>query len=85
MKEEPPGFMRGECQKDASFVPISEELIITHKFLEPPVEKVAKAVGVSAPTYVKAKAVVEAAEQDPAKAPLVEEMDRTGKDDEVGQ
>jgi hypothetical protein len=42
-------------------------------------DKVAEAVGMSGRTYEKARAVVEAAEADPAAAPLVEEMDRTGK------
>lgn len=42
-------------------------------------DKVAAAVGMSRPTYVKAKEVVEAAEAEPDKyAPLVEQMDRTG-------
>jgi ParB-like chromosome segregation protein Spo0J len=44
-------------------------------------EKVAAAVGMSGKTYEKAKAVVEAAEADPGLAPVVEEMDRTGKVD----
>jgi N6-adenosine-specific RNA methylase IME4/ParB-like chromosome segregation protein Spo0J len=40
--------------------------------------KVASAVGMSKPTYEKAKAVVEAARQEPQKyKPLVEEMDKT--------
>ncbi len=41
-------------------------------------DKAAAAVGVSRPTYEKAKAVVEAAERDPVLAPVVEAMDRTG-------
>lgn len=44
-----------------------------------PTSRAAKAVGMSRPTYEKAKAVVEAAEKDPELAPIVEEMDRTGK------
>lgn len=44
-------------------------------------DKVGAAVGVSGKTYQKAVAVVQAAEQDPALAPLVERMDRTGKVD----
>jgi hypothetical protein len=44
-------------------------------------DKVADAVGMSPRTYEKAKKVVEAAEADPALAPVVEEMDRTGKVD----
>ena len=44
--------------------------------------KVAKAVGMSAPTYRKAAAVVAAAEKEPEKyAHLVEEMDKNGKVD----
>ncbi len=43
-------------------------------------DKVGAALGMSGRTYEKAKAVVEAAEADPEKfAPIVEEMDRTGK------
>lgn len=43
-------------------------------------DKAAAAVGLSGPTYEKAKAVVEAAEADPETfGPVVEEMDRTGK------
>jgi ParB family chromosome partitioning protein len=48
-------------------------------------DKVAEAVGLSGRTYEKAKKVVEAAEADPAAAPLVEEMDRTGKVDPAYQ
>lgn len=45
-------------------------------------DKVAAALGVSGKTFEKAKVVVEAAEQDPeAFAPVVKEMDRTGKVD----
>ena len=44
-------------------------------------DQVAAAVGMSGPTYEKAKAVVEAAEADPSLAPIVEELDRTGKVD----
>jgi ParB-like chromosome segregation protein Spo0J len=44
-------------------------------------DKAAKAVGMSRPTLEKAKAVVEAAKADPSLAPVVEEMDRTGKID----
>jgi ParB family chromosome partitioning protein len=45
-------------------------------------DKVATAVGLSAKTYEKAKAVVAAAEADPeANGHLVEQMDRTGKVD----
>lgn len=40
--------------------------------------KAAEAVGMSRPTYEKAKAVVEAAAEDPSLEPIVEEMDRTG-------
>jgi ParB-like chromosome segregation protein Spo0J len=48
-------------------------------------EKAARAVGMGKDTYRKAKAVVEAAEQDPQLAPVVEEMDRTGKVDPAYQ
>ena len=42
-------------------------------------DRVAAAVGMSRPTYCKAKEVVEAAEEEPELfAPIVEEMDRTG-------
>lgn len=42
-------------------------------------DRVAAAVGMSRPTYKKAREVVEAAEEDPDTfAPVVEEMDRTG-------
>jgi ParB family chromosome partitioning protein len=45
-------------------------------------DKAAAAVGMSRRTYEKAKAVVEAAEQDPVGCgPIKEEMDRTGKVD----
>jgi ParB-like chromosome segregation protein Spo0J len=45
-------------------------------------DRVAEAVGMSGKTYEKAKAVVEAAEKDPAQhAETVAEMDRTGKVD----
>ena len=45
-------------------------------------DKVAAAVGMKARTYEKAKAVVEAAKQDPKRfGPLVKEMDKTGKVD----
>jgi ParB family chromosome partitioning protein len=44
-------------------------------------DKVAEAVGMSGRTYEKVKAVVEAAAADPALAPVVEQMDRTGKVD----
>ncbi|HUT56718.1 MAG TPA: ParB N-terminal domain-containing protein [Phycisphaerae bacterium] len=44
-------------------------------------EQVAAAVGMKPRTYDKAKAVVKAAEADPSLAPVVEEMDRTGKVD----
>jgi hypothetical protein len=45
-------------------------------------DKVAAVVGMSGKTYEKAKAVVEAAEQEPEKfGPAAEEMDRTGKVD----
>jgi ParB family chromosome partitioning protein len=48
-------------------------------------DKVAGVVGLSGRTYEKAKAVVEAAEADPALTPVVEEMDRTGKVDPAFQ
>lgn len=41
--------------------------------------KVAKVVGMSRPTYERAKAVVEAAKQDPSKRRILDEMNRTGK------
>lgn len=44
-------------------------------------DKVGAAVGMSGRTYEKAKAVVQAAAEDPDLAPLVERMDRTGKVD----
>lgn len=45
-------------------------------------DKVAAAVGMKARTYEKAKAVVEAAKQDPKRfGPLIKEMDKTGKVD----
>ncbi len=47
-------------------------------------DKVAQAVGMSGKTYEKAKAVVEAAEEEPEKhAATVAEMDRTGKVDQA--
>lgn len=42
-------------------------------------DKAAEAVGMSRPTYEKAKKIVEAAEADPTLKPIVEEMDVTGK------
>jgi ParB family chromosome partitioning protein len=48
-------------------------------------DKVAEAVGMSGRTYEKAKAVVAAAEANPALAPVVEDMDRTGKVDPAFQ
>ncbi len=43
------------------------------------IDKVASAVGMSRPTFTKAKELVEAAEREPDEfAPLVERMDRTG-------
>jgi ParB family chromosome partitioning protein len=48
-------------------------------------DKVAEAVGMSGRNYEKAKAVIEAAEADPSLAPVVEEMDRTGKVDPAYQ
>ena len=43
-------------------------------------DKIAERVGMSGQTFVRAKAVVDAAKSDPAKyAALVEEMDRTGR------
>ena len=42
-------------------------------------DHVAQAVGMSRPTYTKAKEVIEAAEANPALLPMVEEMDKTGK------
>src|SRR5260221_152450 len=42
-------------------------------------DKVAEAVGMSGRTYDKAKVVVGAARENPSLAPVVEEMDRTGK------
>jgi ParB family chromosome partitioning protein len=44
-------------------------------------DKVAEAVGMSGRTFEKAKAVVQAAERDPALGAVVEEMDRTRKVD----
>jgi ParB-like chromosome segregation protein Spo0J len=44
-------------------------------------DKVGAAVGLSGRTYEKAKAVVAAAQEDPALAPLVQEMDQSGKVD----
>ncbi|MDY0307642.1 MAG: hypothetical protein RBR18_14515 [Desulfovibrionaceae bacterium] len=44
-------------------------------------DHVASALGASGRTYEKAKAVVTAAEADPDLAPLVAQMDRTGKVD----
>jgi len=45
-------------------------------------DKAAKAAGMSRPTYEKAKAVVEAAQEDPEQfGPVQEEMNRTGKVD----
>jgi ParB-like chromosome segregation protein Spo0J len=48
-------------------------------------DKVAAKVGMSGRTLDKAKAVVEAAEQDPGLVPVVEDMDRTGKVDPAFQ
>jgi ParB family chromosome partitioning protein len=48
-------------------------------------EAAASAVGMSPRTYDKAKAVVEAAERDPALRPIVEEMNRSGKVDPAYQ
>lgn len=42
-------------------------------------DKAARVAGVSRHTLAKAKAVVDAAKEDPKFAPLVEEMDRTGR------
>lgn len=42
-------------------------------------EAVAEAVGMSGPTYYRARKIVEAAEADPQHSDLVEEMDRTRK------
>ena len=44
-------------------------------------DEIAAAVGMSARTLEKARTVVKAAEADPTLAPVVEEMDRTGKVD----
>lgn len=44
-------------------------------------DKVAEAVGMSGPTYDKAKEVVEAAEADPKLRPIVDEMNASGKVD----
>jgi ParB family chromosome partitioning protein len=44
-------------------------------------DRVAEAVGMKKDTYRKAKAVVDAAEADPALQPVVEQMDRSGKVD----
>jgi ParB-like chromosome segregation protein Spo0J len=48
-------------------------------------DQVADAVGMGHTSYQKAKAVVEAAEADPALANVVAEMDRTGKVDQAYQ
>jgi ParB family chromosome partitioning protein len=48
-------------------------------------EKAARAVGMGKDTYRKAKAVVEAAEDNPDLAPVVEDMDRSGKVDPAYQ
>jgi ParB family chromosome partitioning protein len=52
----------------------------------PTAEKVGEAIDMSGRTYLKAKAVVEAAEQDPDTfGPVLAEMDRTGKVDPAYQ
>jgi len=67
---------RGRPKKDAKFAPIPDGLSS--------LAKVAAAVGVSRPTLVKAKEVVQAAALDPVRfASLVAEMDRTGRVDGV--
>lgn len=56
----------------------------SEKFTEPigeSADKAAAAVGMSRPTYTKAKEVVTAAEDEPEHSDLVDEMDRTGKVD----
>lgn len=44
-------------------------------------DKVASSLGIGRKTYEKAKAVVEAAKDNPALAPLVDQMNATGKVD----
>ena len=66
------------CAKLAQPIPDSKP-----KRRDPPsTAKAASAVGMSRPTYEKAKTVVEAAEADPDEfGPIAEEMDRTGSVD----
>jgi len=76
------GQDRGRAKQHGK--PVEEKFSPTKTDKGKTADKVAKAVGMSAPTYRKAKAVVEAAEKPDASDEIKEakeEMDRTGKVD----
>lgn len=62
--------------KDSSMKPLQEPIVPAKSTRD----EVGEAIGMSGPTYARAKVVVEAAEENPAVfGPIAEEMDRTGK------